>query len=108
MDGELEIVEGDTLGLLRVVFQNMGPGGVDAVWAKAIEGVRHAFRRLQQVNTPAAPSATSQRHYDLSGEFYRLFLDTDMQYSCAYFEHPDMTLEDAQAAKKRHIAAKLR
>ena len=62
-----------------------------------------------QVNTarPRA-GATSQHHYDLSGELYRLFLDEDMQYSCAYFERPDMTLEEAQLAKKRHIAAKLR
>ncbi len=108
MDGELDIVEGDTLGLLRIVFQNMGPGGVDAVWAKAIEGVRNAFRRLQQVNTAGRAKRNVQRHYDLSGELYRLFLDADMQYSCAYFERPDMTLEEAQEAKKRHIAAKLR
>ena len=107
MDGELDIVEGDTLDLLRVVFQNMGPGGIDAVWAKAIEGVRHAFRRLQQVNTAGRSKRNVQRHYDLSGELYKLFLDEDMQYSCAYFERPDMTLEEAQAAKKRHIAAKL-
>ena len=107
MDGELDIVEGDTLDLLRVVFQNMGPGGVEAVWAKAIEGVRHAFRRLQQVNTAGRAKRNVQRHYDLSGELYKLFLDTDMQYSCAYFERPDMTLEEAQDAKKRHIAAKL-
>ncbi|MDQ2632862.1 MAG: cyclopropane-fatty-acyl-phospholipid synthase family protein [Pseudomonadota bacterium] len=107
MDGDLDIVEGDTLDLLRVVFQNMGPGGIDAMWSKAIEGVRHAFRRLHQVNTAVRSKRNVQRHYDLSGELYRLFLDDDMQYSCAYFERPDMTLEEAQAAKKRHIAAKL-
>ena len=108
MDGDLDIVEGDTLGLLRIAFQNMGPGGVDAVWSKAIEGVRNAFRRLQQVNTTSRARRNVERHYDLSGELYRLFLDADMQYSCAYFERPDMTLEEAQEAKKRHIAAKLR
>ncbi len=108
MDGDLDITVGDTLGLLRIVFQNMGPGGVEAVWTKAIEGVRNAFRRLQQVNTTSRAKRNVQRHYDLSGEFYRLFLDEDMQYSCAYFEQPDMTLEEAQAAKKRHIAAKLK
>jgi len=107
MDGDLDIVEGDTLDLLRVVFQNMGPGGIDAMWSKAIEGVRHAFRRLHQVNTAVRSKRNVQRHYDLSGELYKLFLDEDMQYSCAYFERPDMTLEEAQAAKKRHIAAKL-
>jgi len=46
-------------------------------------------------------------HYDLSVDLYRAFLDEDLQYSCAFFEHPDMTLEEAQNAKKRHIAAKL-
>ena len=46
-------------------------------------------------------------HYDLDGRLYSLFLDADKQYSCAYFETPDTTLDDAQLAKKRHIAAKL-
>jgi cyclopropane-fatty-acyl-phospholipid synthase len=107
MEGELDVVEGDMLGLLRIVYQNMGPGGIEASWTKAVEGLRHAFRRLQQVNTAARARRNVQRHYDLSGEFYKLFLDADMQYSCAYFERPGMTLEEAQIAKKRHIAAKL-
>jgi cyclopropane-fatty-acyl-phospholipid synthase len=47
------------------------------------------------------------RHYDLDGRLYSLFLDADKQYSCAYFDTPDMTLDDAQLAKKRHITAKL-
>ena len=47
------------------------------------------------------------RHYDLGNDLYELFLDADMQYSCAYFEHPGQDLESAQLAKKRHIAAKL-
>ncbi len=46
-------------------------------------------------------------HYDLDGRLYSLFLDSDKQYSCAYFDHPDASLEEAQLAKKRHIAAKL-
>jgi cyclopropane-fatty-acyl-phospholipid synthase len=46
-------------------------------------------------------------HYDLDGRLYSLFLDSDRQYSCAYFETPDTTLDDAQLAKKRHLAAKL-
>ena len=46
-------------------------------------------------------------HYDLDGRLYSLFLDADRQYSCAYFETPDTTLDDAQLAKKRHLAAKL-
>lgn len=108
MDEELDFLEGDVLALLRVVYENMGPTGYDAVWTRAVEGVRVAFRRLQQVNTHARSKRNVQRHYDLSGELYRLFLDEDMQYSCAYFERPEMTLEEAQKAKKRHIAAKLK
>lgn len=46
-------------------------------------------------------------HYDLSGQLYDLFLDEDRQYSCAYFERPDMSLEEAQIAKKHHVARKL-
>ena len=46
-------------------------------------------------------------HYDLDGQLYSLFLDADRQYSCAYFEQPDLSLDDAQLAKKRHLAAKL-
>src|SRR5262249_26544877 len=47
-------------------------------------------------------------HYDISNDLYRLFLDKDMQYSCAYFRSPDDTLEQAQLNKKNHIIAKLR
>ena len=46
-------------------------------------------------------------HYDLDGQLYALFLDGDRQYSCAYFEAADQSLDDAQLAKKRHLAAKL-
>ena len=108
MDGELDIVEGDVLDLLRIVYQNMGPSGtIEAAWTRAIAGLRVAFRRLQQVNTAARSKRNVEHHYDLSRAFYELFLDEDMQYSCAYFERPDMTLEAAQLAKKHHLAAKL-
>jgi cyclopropane-fatty-acyl-phospholipid synthase len=46
-------------------------------------------------------------HYDVSNEFYRLWLDERMVYSCAYFERPDLTLEQAQVAKLEHICRKL-
>ncbi|MFC3726299.1 SAM-dependent methyltransferase [Neoaquamicrobium sediminum] len=108
MNGEIDFVEGDVLEFLRIVYQNMGPDGIDAAWTKAIEGIRVVFRRLQQLNTATRSRRNVQHHYDLSREFYRLFLDEDMQYSCAYFERPDMTLEEAQLAKKRHLAAKMR
>lgn len=63
--------------------------------------------RVRGANHRAAARRNVAHHYDLSDELYRRFLDEDMQYSCAYFARPDMSLEEAQLAKKRHIAAKL-
>src|SRR5262245_58210516 len=82
MDGEVEVVEGDILALLRIVYQNLGLASIDTAWTKALDSVRLAFRRLQQVNTARRARKNAAHHYDLSGEFYRLFLDEDMQYSC--------------------------
>ena len=67
--------------------------------------VRYLTRHLKQFN-PRTRSNVAH-HYDLDGRLYSLFLDADRQYSCACFETPEMTLDDAQLAKKRHIAAKL-
>jgi cyclopropane-fatty-acyl-phospholipid synthase len=108
MNEELDFLEGDVLALLKVLYRNMSPIGADASLARAVESLRVAFRRLHQINTTRRARANVAHHYDLSGDLYRLFLDEDMQYSCAYFERPDMTLEEAQIAKKRHIAAKLK
>lgn len=66
-----------------------------------------AFRRLQQHNPIRRARKNVAHHYDLDRELFQLFLDEEMEYSCAYFETPDATLEEAQLAKKRHIAAKL-
>ena len=75
--------------------------------ARAQERVRRTLRPFQQRNTRPRAARNVGHHYDLNGRLYDLFLDADRQYSCAYFEHKDQTLEDAQLAKKRHIAAKL-
>src|SRR6185312_11273774 len=65
------------------------------------------WRDMKHRNPRTASRRNVAHHYDLSGDLYRLFLDADRQYSCAYFARPDMSLEEAQEAKKRHIAAKL-
>ena len=62
---------------------------------------------LHQRNTARRARRNAAHHYDLDGRLYRLFLDSDMQYSCAYFERSAQCLDDAQLAKKRHITAKL-
>ena len=65
-------------------------------------------RRIAQFNPAGRSRRNVAHHYDLNGRLYSLFLDRDRQYSCAYFPRGDETLEEAQLAKKRHIAAKLR
>jgi cyclopropane-fatty-acyl-phospholipid synthase len=76
-------------------------------WAKMRWWLRYLGRHARQFNLRSRAKNNVARHYDLDGRLYSLFLDADKQYSCAYFEHPDTTLDDAQLAKKRHIAAKL-
>ena len=105
INGEVDFLEGDVLALLRLLYNNSAAS--NSPTGKSINAVRDLFKRLQQLNGERQSRQNVHRHYDLSGELYKLFLDEDMQYSCAYFERPDMTLEEAQLAKKRHIAAKL-
>ena len=67
----------------------------------------------EKINTSLQGSGPSQRdyiqfHYDLSNDFYALFLDPEMQYSCAYFTDPKNTLEQAQRDKLEMICRKLR
>ena len=107
MDGELDFIEGNPLEFLRIAYQNMGLSAAHSITMRVNEGARKLFRRLQQINLPGKSRENVHHHYDLSGDLYRLFLDDDMQYSCAYFPRPDAPLEEAQLAKKQHIAAKL-
>ena len=93
--------------VLDLLFANLAAGG-----RHPAEYVRKAVSRGRRAifgsNKPSRARRNIAHHYDLSGRLYSLFLDRDRQYSCAYFARGDETLEDAQAAKKRHIAAKLR
>jgi cyclopropane-fatty-acyl-phospholipid synthase len=76
-------------------------------WARVQWLVRYCLRRLAQFNVPTRARRNVAHHYDLDKRLYSLFLDADRQYSCAYFERPEQSLDDAQLAKKRHLAAKL-
>jgi len=106
MDGRLTIADDDLYGFLSLAIRNVAAQG-DPWFRKPLAWGRHALRRLQQFNPAGRARANVAHHYDLSGELYDLFLDSDRQYSCAYFRDPGMTLEAAQEAKKRHIADKL-
>ncbi|WP_411035191.1 class I SAM-dependent methyltransferase [Shinella sp. BYT-45] len=106
--GDIDIVEGDMYGLLKAVFTgNPDFKYYDTAWNRLLERLRYLFRWAREKNSIVRSRKNVQHHYDLTGALYDLFLDQDRQYSCAYFERPDQSLDDAQLAKKRHIAAKL-
>jgi cyclopropane-fatty-acyl-phospholipid synthase len=106
MDGDLIIEQGDIYALLEVIARNMVANHRPRT---DFERLRFAIQRqISQINDRRAARRNVSHHYDLSYDLYRRFLDTDMQYSCAYFDAPNATLEEAQTAKKAHIAAKLR
>lgn len=106
MDGSLTVEEGDLYNFLALCLFNLGrAGGRRSLgWP---DRVAHLFRQRLMHNPLERSRRNVAHHYDLSGELYRLFLDSDLQYSCAYFERPGMSLEQAQQAKAEHIAAKL-
>jgi cyclopropane-fatty-acyl-phospholipid synthase len=106
MDGRIIVTQGSVYDLLRLLGCNLGSQSPPGI-ARAYDRLRVAFRPLHQRNTARRARLNASHHYDLDSRLYRLFRDPDMQYSCAYFEHPGHSLEDAQLAKKRHIAAKL-
>jgi cyclopropane-fatty-acyl-phospholipid synthase len=94
----------NTLDLLVLNLMANGNGHPIGRMRAALGALR---RRMDQYNPAHRAQRNAAHHYDLNGRLYSLFLDRDRQYSCAYFPRGDETLEEAQIAKKRHIAAKL-
>ncbi len=106
MDGKLLVTQGrirDVLTLFALNRQSVRNHPLQ----KLVRGTMKKLKRLNQRNSQKSASANVRHHYDLSNDFYRLWLDNDMNYSCAYFAKPEDTLEQAQQNKLRHIAAKL-
>ena len=110
IDGRLVIERGDIMQLLSLATANnrweYASGALEPGFAaKAVVGVK---RRLDRFNRARASRQNVRHHYDIGNALYDLFLDTDRQYSCAYFlGGVDESLEQAQLDKKAHIAAKL-
>ena len=111
MSGDFSVLEGSLYDFLDLALANTGGGSANmhgtTLAHKLLYQARIGIRRIDQANSERRARKNVQSHYDLSGELYDLFLDKDRQYSCAYFETDSQSLEDAQLAKKRHIAAKL-
>jgi cyclopropane-fatty-acyl-phospholipid synthase len=100
--------EGSSIhALMELLVLNMMSGGTHPA-ERMMEILRLFRRRFDQLNPAGRARRNVAHHYDLNGRLYSLFLDRDRQYSCAYFLTGTETLEEAQGAKKRHIAAKLK
>ncbi len=92
---------------LDLLVINLMANGKHHPFARLRAALGQLKRRIDQYNPAPRAQRNVAHHYDLNGRLYSLFLDRDRQYSCAYFPRGDETLEEAQIAKKRHIAAKL-
>jgi len=106
MDGRLIVTRGSLYDVLELGARNLAEVE-DLPWVTALEKARVAFRSLHQRNDRVRAKDNVARHYDHDAHLYQMFLDSDRQYSCAYFERPGQSLDEAQQAKKRHIVAKL-
>lgn len=111
MDGRLTIETGSLYDFLTICARNRGSLKHHRMMGIA-EYARPLFSSLITNNPKPRSKRNVEHHYDLDERLYRLFLDEDMQYSCAYWtydEHhqPINSLEDAQLDKKKHLASKL-
>src|SRR5882762_245176 len=104
MDGTFVVENGSIADALAILLDQ--PAMVPQ-WGRLQWWLRYLVRHARQFNPRGRSKNNVAHHYDLDGRLYSLFLDADKQYSCAYFETPETTLDDAQLAKKRHLAAKL-
>ena len=104
MDGSFVVEQGSLADVLGILLDQ--PDILPAL-AKMRWWARFLIRHAKQFNLRRRSRNNVAHHYDLDGQLYSLFLDSDKQYSCAYFETPETNLDDAQLAKERHLAAKL-
>jgi cyclopropane-fatty-acyl-phospholipid synthase len=94
MFGAVEI-RGDLVAILDEIYRSLGRATPRRWWAR------------QRSNDVRAARENVHRHYDLGNEFYSLWLDREMAYTCAYFPTPAATLEEAQVAKLDRVCRKL-
>lgn len=101
-EGRIE-VDGDLLSFLETMYRLERPSRADRTWRRWLAGLLTRPRR----NSLEASRDNIYHHYDIGNDFYRLWLDEQLVYTCAYFPTPDLTLEEAQIAKMDHVCRKL-
>ena len=106
MDGRMVIEEGEILHLVKIIRGNLrwedrsGPG-------KFLRKGSRLMRPIAHLNWKRQSKRNVAHHYDIGNDFYRLWMEADMQYSCGYFTDPGNSLEQAQLDKKAHVASKM-
>jgi cyclopropane-fatty-acyl-phospholipid synthase len=106
VDGDLVVAEGDLVDIITAILKELAAGRAPAR-LKLRSHLAYLLHPLRQLNSPSAARRHIAYHYDLDWDFYRLWLDAEGHYSCAYFASPNATLEEAQEEKARRIAKKL-
>jgi cyclopropane-fatty-acyl-phospholipid synthase len=106
MGGGFVVEEGSLADFLDLIVKNVSRAQ-PSVWRRVLANTRSLVRQIFHDNDLGRANHNARHHYNIDYRIYRLFLDSDLQYSCAYFEHENASLEEAQFAKKRHIASKL-
>ncbi|MDX1497661.1 MAG: class I SAM-dependent methyltransferase, partial [Salinisphaeraceae bacterium] len=106
MEGRIELLQGTLFDFLTVLARNRGSLRKHSKSAMALHMGRLWMRSLATYNPPARAQKNAA-HYELSQDFFRLFLDRELQYSCGYYQSPKDDLETAQQQKMHYLAQKL-
>ncbi len=107
MNKELIVEEGSIEDFIDLITNCYDDFILNNNFYKIYEYLSSIFMSLQQVNQLVNSKKNVAHHYDIDEKLYKLFLDKDMQYSCAYFHNPNISLDQAQIDKKHHIINKL-
>ncbi len=107
MNDEIQIEQGTIEQLLDVITSCYDDFVRNNFIYRIYENLSGYFKVFQQLNEAVKSKQNVAHHYDLKEDLYKLFLDKDMQYSCAYFHNENISLDQAQIDKKKHIINKL-
>ena len=107
MNNELTIEQGSIEDFVNIITNCYDDFISNNKFYKLYEYLSTILMPFQQVNQIVKSKKNVSHHYDIDENLYKLFLDKDMQYSCAYFHNPNISLDQAQKDKKEHIINKL-
>ena len=105
-NGSLKIENGTLTEFLEIALKNIGRDDIN-IYGKIFNKLKGTYRYLTNFNKGIKSKKNVSHHYDISEKLYDLFLDSNRQYSCAYFKNENDTLEQAQQNKIDHIIKKL-